>query len=289
MTGTNRAARAAIGQEALAICNAGGYTSPSGRRVDISHALALAIQGTTLHRPEAPGSHENGCRQAASAAQNPTEFVVRNGTTLSAAHDLVRETQEIDGRVMLLNFASAKNPGGGFLGGSQAQEESLARSSGLYPCIAPHQEMYDANRDCGTCLYTDHMLWSPNVPVFRDDENRLLDEPYTVSMLTAPAVNDGAVKGRIRDWIDSSMWRRTLRLLAVAAEHGHSDLVLGAWGCGVFKNDVTKVAGWFHSALTDPAQFRNVFRKVVFAVLDNSVERRFIGPFEERFGPARKV
>lgn len=211
---------------------------------------------------------------------------MRNCTTLAAARDLVREARWTGGGVLLLNFASAKNPGGGFLGGSRAQEESLARSSGLYPCIVPHAEMYDANRRCGSCLYTDYMIWSPDVPVFRDDEDQLLEEPYTVSMLTVPAVNDGAVRGSDRESIESTMWRRMLKLLAVTALHEHSDLVLGAWGCGVFKNDATKVAGWFHTALTDPAYYRNVFRKVVFAVLDWSDERRFIGPFEERFGPA---
>jgi uncharacterized protein (TIGR02452 family) len=251
--------------------------------------LASAVQGTRLHPPGMPGERSRSQPQVAPDSQNATEFPVRNCTTLAAAYDLVREARWTGGGVMLLNFASAKNPGGGFLGGARAQEESLARSSGLYPCIAPHQEMYDANRRCGSCLYTDHMIWSPDVPVFRDDEDRLLEEPYTVSMPPAPAVNDGAVRGDDRDSIDSVMWRRTLKVLAVAAEHGHSDLVLGAWGCGVFKNDVTKVAGWFHSALTDPVHFRNVFRKVVFAVLDRSAERRFIGPFEERFGPAQSA
>jgi len=69
-----------------------------------------------------------------------------------------------------LNFASAKNPGGGFLGGGSAQEESLARSSGLFPCINQMQQMYETNRAYRSCLYTDHMIYSPRVPVFRDDE-----------------------------------------------------------------------------------------------------------------------
>ena len=51
--------------------------------------------------------------------------------------------------------------------------------------------MYEANRRCPSCLYTDHMIYSPDVPVFRDDEDRLLDRPYPVSFVTAPAVNAG--------------------------------------------------------------------------------------------------
>ncbi|MCZ7684092.1 MAG: TIGR02452 family protein [Sandaracinaceae bacterium] len=71
-------------------------------------------------------------------------------------------------------------------------------------------------------------------------------------------------------------------MLAVAAHHGHDALVLGAWGCGVFRNDPTEVAGLFGEALE--GRFAGAFARVVFAVLDSSEERRFIGPFERRFG-----
>src|SRR6185437_10556724 len=97
-------------------------------------------------------------------------------------------------RVLALNFASARHPGGGFLKGSQAQEESLARASGLYACIAPLRGMYDANHRFRSCLYTDHLIYSPDVPVFRADNDSLLDHPYPVSFVTAPAVNAGAVR-----------------------------------------------------------------------------------------------
>lgn len=144
-----------------------------------------------------------------------------------------------------LNFASAKNPGGGFLGGSQAPEASLARSSGLYACISPMEGYDAANRSCGTPLYTDHMTYSPGVPVFRDDAGRLLDEPYLVSFITAPAVNAGAVsKNRPAEvpQILPVMRRRAEYTLKVALDNGEKHLVLGAWGCGVFRNDPAGVA-----------------------------------------------
>jgi uncharacterized protein (TIGR02452 family) len=49
---------------------------------------------------------------------------------------------------------------------------SLARASGLYACIASMSGMYQTNREFGSCLYTDHMIYSPEVPVFRDDHHR---------------------------------------------------------------------------------------------------------------------
>ena len=66
------------------------------------------------------------------------------------------------------------NPGGGFLSGSQAQEESLARATALYPCLAQMTEMYETNRQLNSPLFTDNMIYSPEVPVFRDDDDILL-------------------------------------------------------------------------------------------------------------------
>ena len=141
-------------------------------------------------------------------------------------------------RVLALNFASAKNPGGGFLKGSQAQEESLARASGLYACINPIQTGYEANRRNASCLYTDHMIYSPDVPVFRDDDDLLLDHPYLVSFLTAPAVNAGEVRlkepGNVVPDRGGDAVGRMEKVLSLAVVHGHEVLVLGAWGCGVF-------------------------------------------------------
>ena len=92
-------------------------------------------------------------------------------------------------RVVALNFASAKNPGGGFLGGAKAQEEDLARSSALYACMRDQRAYYDANRHEPSLLYTDHMIYSPDVPFFRDDRLRFLEDPFLLSILTAPAPN----------------------------------------------------------------------------------------------------
>lgn len=66
------------------------------------------------------------------------------------------------------------------------------------------------------------------------------------------------------------------------AGHGHNAVVLGAWGCGVFKNDPGVVADLFHEAFT--TRFAGVFDVAAFAVLDGSSDRHFIGPFAARFG-----
>ncbi|WP_259391506.1 TIGR02452 family protein [Paenibacillus sp. 1011MAR3C5] len=118
-----------------------------------------------------------------------TIIEVTEETTLAAAARLAKEEEEI----CCLNFASAKHPGGGFLTGARAQEESLARASGLYPTIVQMKEMYSHNAWQRICLYSDYIIYSPKVPVFRDDSGVLLDKAYPVSIITSPAVNAGVV------------------------------------------------------------------------------------------------
>jgi uncharacterized protein (TIGR02452 family) len=278
-----RAHLAEIARETLDLLDQGNYVSPGGARVTIGPLLQQARAGTIHYTPEDFADvHRRRDELLRDLPRTTTTFEVVNCTTLAAARSLVCSS---DRGVLALNFASAKHPGGGFRSGSQAQEESLARSSGLYACIAPMRLMYETNKGCATALYTDHMIYSPAVPVIRDDEGNLLAEPYPVSFLTAPAVNVGALKRNETSRIAVTMLARMEKLLSVAVVHGHATLILGAWGCGVFRNDPLQVAGWFRHHLMDNPTFAGVFEHVLFAILDWSPERRFIEPFEKQFSP----
>jgi uncharacterized protein (TIGR02452 family) len=147
--------------------------------------------------------------------------------------------------------------------------------------------MYDINRRFASSLYTDHMIFAPDVPVFRDDEDVLLEQPYRLSFVTAPAVNAGAVRTNEPQnvsKIEPVMRSRTEKVLSVAVVHQHDVLVLGAWGCGVFGNDPADVARWFAALLTGDGLFCSAFRMVTFAVLDRSPDRAIIRAFERHFG-----
>lgn len=277
-----RSFRAQIAKETLAILEAGTYTPKSGKPVSIRSAQKACEKGTVLYTPEALAklrpSEVNG---------EATRFEVTNETTLAAARRLVQGSTL--SKVACLNFASAKNAGGGFLSGSQAQEESLARSSGLYRSQGRAWGYYEANRECETCLYTDHIIFSPDVPVFRDDGGDLLQEPYQVSMITAPAVNVGAIRKNEPDnaaEIKPVMRRRAGYVLAVAQANGLEHLVLGAWGCGVFENNPKDVAAIFAELLLDSGPYANAFQTVVFAVYDRSDDQAIIQPFRARFASA---
>ena len=177
-----------------------------------------------------------------------------------------------------------KNPGGGFLNGSQAQEESLARASALYVCLLNHMAYYDANRHSRSLLYTDHMIVSPQVPVFRDAADQLLEEPWEVTIITAPAPNAGAIAKEQPEaihQIETVFRRRVEQVLSAAVVFGQTALVLGAWGCGVFRNDPKMVARLFGEFLVENGVFARAFEHVVFAVLDR--EGEILSAFAEVF------
>ena len=263
----NRQKFAHLGQEAVLIASEGRYRTAGGATVDIADSLRRCVENTRLIRP---GDWPSIVRTGRSAPDRPeaAAIEVTPDTTLAASHRLV-ERQGAD-RLLVLNFASAKNPGGGFLGGSRAQEESLARSSALYPSLETMREYYDQNRRAHSTLYTDHAIVSPGCPVFRDDDGTLLDRPYEVTFFTMPAVNVGALRegGDAFARVEPTMAGRVEKVLAYAAAEGHEHLVLGAWGCGVFRNDPCMIARLFQQALFDPDRWAHKFRRVVFAVFD---------------------
>ena len=264
----------ADGAGTIQIIGHGHYVSPAGRGVDISAAIAASVGGTREFPPDQMITPPHGLR-----GRHTTQIVVHNETTLAAARRLIT-----DYRTIALNFASAKNPAGGFLSGSEAQEESLARSSSLYACL-DGRSMYSFHRRHGDTLYTEYVIYSPSVVVFRDNDGTLLETPFTCSFLTAPAPNAGAVLQRDPtrgDELRRALQRRISKVLSIAAAQGYDAIILGAWGCGVFKNDPRDVAAQFQDALT--TDFDGVFRCVHFAVLDHSSDGATIAPFEQAFG-----
>ncbi|CQR55704.1 TIGR02452 family protein [Paenibacillus riograndensis] len=276
--------RASIARETLDILEKGNYTGPAGRMVDIAGDVNACISGTRLYAPdELPQLITAARSRMGEASGRRAELAVTGESTLEAAYRLVVKEGKV--QTVCLNFASAKNPGGGFLGGSQAQEESLARASALYPAISQKDEMYKYNRSRKTCLYSHYMIHSPQVPVIRDSQDQLLAEPYCVSFITAPAVNAGVVREREPQevgHIKTVMLERIRYILAVAAGNGHETIVLGAFGCGVFRNNPAEVAGWFKQVLLDEG-YQSLFKQIVFAVLDHSPQQSTLGAFRTVF------
>jgi len=257
-----------LGEEAVAISKAGKYVGPSGP-VEIGAHVMTSLRKTAYYGPDHPHA-------PAAKGAHATRFEVTNETTLSAH----RRHQAKGHGVVSLNFASATHPGGGFLTGARAQEEYLCRSSALYLTLKD-RPMYGYHRSKGGCLYSDAMIYSPDVPVFRDDAHDLLPAPYHASFITSAAPLAKHTSQAERAQLPTVLRERIVKILSVAQAQGHDSLILGAWGCGAFGNDGHQVAELFHRALT--VDFAGAFKEVTFAIVDTSPERRFIGPFAERF------
>lgn len=279
--------RKAIARETLEILDRGYYDGPAGR-VEIADLHRASVEASRFfpaeERPVLPPQKE----------EETTRFLLWSRSTVRAVMDLTEQGAE---RIGVLNFASAKNPGGGFLNGAMAQEESLAASGGLYPTLTRHEEYYRRNRTCGTFVYTDCAIYSPDVVFFRDEQFRLVERPVTASVLTLPAVNLGQViqKGEDRKAARAAMKKRMSRALELFAAMGDRTLVLGAYGCGVFRNDPREVARWWEELLTptetgaaqDGPALWGRFPLVVFAVMDPSRRGQSYRAFEEVFGTGR--
>jgi uncharacterized protein (TIGR02452 family) len=269
---------ASIAAETIQILNQGWYESPSGQRVEIQASLEHAVKGTRLYTPAE-------LERLEPLNENRFETIIEftPETTLEAAARLSHEREDT---VMCLNFASAKNPGGGFLGGAQAQEESLARSSGLYPTLTSKPAFYAFHRSQHDLLYSDHMIYSLDVPMIRDDAGNLVEKPYLSAFITSPAPNAGAIltnQPESLELIPSVLTGRAAKILRLAERHKHTRLVLGAWGCGVFKNDPVTVARAFAVHLAKDEPFFGLFERVVFAIYDSKPGAPTLEAFRQGF------
>ncbi len=269
-------------KETLHILERGSYNS-NNKLVDIKESLQNGIDNAVLHRADEFEPILIAAAQKIQGMQAATRISVENDTVLACATRMVAAS----GVVGCLNFASAKNPGGGFLNGALAQEESLALSSSLYATQMKHYELYSYNQSRKTYLYSHHMIYSPNVVMFRDDDGNLLEQPYLLSIVTSPAVNVGAIKTNKpeeMELVEQTMLQRMDKLLSLFVYYDVKRLLLGAWGCGVFQNDAAQIAKWFAHYLKEGGKYHRCFDEVCFAVYDRSKTQENIVAFEEEFG-----
>lgn len=186
-------------------------------------------------------------------------------------------------KIAVLNFASATKPGGGVINGSSAQEESLCRCSTLYPTLDRRflwQSYYDVNRAAGDVLHTDACIYSPGIVICKTDENfpeRMPQEDWvTVDVISCAAPNlrntpanlYNPENGQAVSILPADLQRlheqRARAILAVAADNGVDILVLGAFGCGAFRNDPRVVAKAYANVMKDCRRYFNLIEFAIF-------------------------
>ncbi len=272
----NREQLKALAQETLEISQAGRYAAED-QTVRIGRTQLYTAQD--LERLEA--ERFQGIPQSGF----DTVYTVRREGTVDTVLNMAGWERRVP-VIGVLNFASAKNPGGGFLNGAMAQEESLAYCSDLYliQTTGPGPRYYEINRACHDPVYTDTMLMG-DVTFFRNSDFTLTHNPVTCKVLTAPAVNMGIVmrNGDSVERAKAVMKGRMRKVLALFAHWNCTRLVLGAYGCGVFRNDPEDVARFWQELLMEEGWGR-YFLEINFSILAKSDEDRNIVPFRRLFG-----
>lgn len=172
-----------------------------------------------------------------------------------------------NGKTAVLNMASHKRKGGGVERGAMAQEECLFRCSNLftipdefYPLamnefVYTHQAVFVKGGDYGT-------IWPMDADVITMAAPNLNKENKNCNAHEVEGIYEDIMKKKINAMLD------------VAASNDCDNIILGAWGCGVFKNDPATVARLFKDILETK---RYLFEKIVFAVINdkNSVGNNY--------------
>lgn len=189
----------------------------------------------------------------------------------------IRAHAENGSKIAVLNFASFKRPGGGFLDNAMAQEEAICYCSNLYQALAKEQEWYDKHKTkLNNGAYTHESILSQNVTILADKPGHLLphEDWFTVDILTCACANWSSVL-RYRAWdteairmLQKASFDRVLYLMHILSSGDYDTVILGAFGCGVFKNDPRFIAGSFKYAIEEVLP--GSFSRVVFAVPDSS-------------------
>ena len=184
-------------------------------------------------------------------------------------------------KIALLNFASFLNPGGGWLKSGNAQEESLCSYSGLYPVLEANPIYADRrSRKFVSMYYESELIYSKDVPFTR--KMYTIDGPILADVITCSAPNMNKVKvidkKRSDAAYDRIMTERVEAIFMYALLNGVDTLILGAWGCGVFRNDPEVVGKYFGKAFN---KYKAGFKNIIFGIPDKRMCDKFVRGFKD--------
>lgn len=230
----------------------------------------------------------------------PAKVLVSQKRSIEAA------SQYIGRKVCVLNFASSTNPGGGVANGSNAQEEAICRCSTLYACISDKDiagSFYDRHRQKLkggqlSLLYNDDCIYTPRVTVFKTDTERpeLLPETswYDVDIISCAApnlrirtcrkmdcFNDEADNIGLDGLLDLHK-KRIDRILSIVKMNHVEVMILGAFGCGAFKNP-PEIVAW--AMLDTVRNYLCDFSVVEFAVYNPPHDTKNFDVFKRILAP----
>lgn len=244
-----------IMRENRQIAKTGTYRSADGRAVTIAQPVQALAANTALLLPDSV--------QAQTVSRRTPFSVDADCMHSDTIGCVLRLSETVSGEIIALNFANAMYAGGGYILGGDAQEESLCRASLLYPVLSRQKSFYRWHRLHPTPLYSSRMLLSPDVPIIRSSDGRLLSVPVPCTFLTCAAVNRRFAKLCMisEKRINAAMQARINGIVQAMALRRPAAVVLGAFGCGVFGNRRETVFPMIEAAVNRyiPDETRAVF------------------------------
>ena len=258
-----RELRRAVFTDTVSRVKEGHYISEHGLEVDIPLSNYTTTCSELFSEPVNTG-FERKWR---------TSVFVENCDCLESA----RAWQALGYDTAVLNMASRQHPGGGVLNGAGAQEENLFRRTELFRSLYLYDSIgerfgvdnvtqyYPLDRNYGG-------IYTPEAVVFRgleSDGYPLLDRPFITAFISVPGMNrprldeNGMIVAQLVEGVKNKM--RTI--FNMGALHGHDCLILGALGCGAFRNPPEHIARLFREVIDE--EFPGVFKVIVFAIIDD--------------------
>lgn len=255
------------------------------------HALLISVFKDSMSRIDGDSSLQQSVASSIASQQFIAEGTViampqppyaesaKVIVTKNRSFEAARPYAEQGLKTAVLNFASSTNPGGGVTSGASAQEECLCRVSTLYPCLkdeAMCDVFYAPHRKARNPLHNDDIIYTKDILVFKDDDYQPLSKTFAVDVITcaAPTLREQASNrynpsdgDKAPDITPEELLalheKRGRQILSSAASNGAQVIILGAFGCGAFKNDPAVVAQAYANILPE---YLHYFRTIEFAV-----------------------
>ena len=230
--------------ETESIISVGGYKDSSGEW----HEINSTFKEQVFYRTLKPTKSRKGL-----SFSDPPKIYVEEIDTFQKA-------KEMGPDCVVLNMASSFKPGGGVLKGATAQEEDLCRRSNLYKSLIHFKNCYPIPKFGG--------IYTRDIQVFRSvGQYNLLHDPFTCSCISFPGIklDDPNNIGNEEKFM-ITLRGKVRGILRIAVIKKHGKLVLGALGCGAYKNPPELVAKAFKEVLEEK-EFEGRFEEICFAIL----------------------
>ncbi len=255
------------------------------RMCNNNETLAAAVKYSTENQSIILEGDKIDGLSAEKRYEEPAKIVITKNRSYQAA------AQYQGMKTCVHNFASASNPGGGVENGASAQEEALCRCSTLFFSLKDYrcmQKFYYPHRNARNPIHNDDVIYTPDVVVFKSDTSnpQTMKEKdwYKVDVITCAAPNlrnqpsnkYNTGDGDAPAFVDNKRlydihYKKMLRILDIVKAKGAEAVILGAFGCGAFRNDPETVAKAMKAAIEE--------RKYDFKVIELAI---YCTPADER-------